>query len=43
VFLAIEGITIRRALVVGAVAAGLVLGLLSLGWTGAWHYASRGG
>jgi hypothetical protein len=38
-----SGSSIRRGLVVGALAAGLVLGLVARGWTGPWHHAAGHG
>jgi hypothetical protein len=35
----LRGSAIRRALVVGALAAGLVLGLVARGWIGPWYHA----
>ncbi|MCU1428156.1 MAG: hypothetical protein JWL83_2156 [Actinomycetia bacterium] len=39
----LDGTAIRRALVVGTLAAGLVLAVLSLGWIDTWRHASRHG
>jgi len=38
-----NGSSIRRGLVVGALAAGLVLGLVARGWIAPWHHAVRHG